>query len=176
MYENLSALQLSQYFLAYGLIILLFFLSLVQFALPFAGSVRPSFILVVLYFWAIYRPTLIPAISIFIMGIIYDLFLGYPLALHALFFLSVFWFVKRQRLFFLGQSYIAIWLGFMIATLTYFFLEYLFFSLYLKTFLSIWSVVGSFVLTVLIFPLLSYIFIKFHNFLPAPASSASKVD
>jgi rod shape-determining protein MreD len=176
MYENFSPLHFGQYFLAYALIALLFVLSLVQIALPFAGTVRPSFIIIFLYSFAIYRPTLLPAILIFVMGIIYDLFLGYPLALHVIIFLTLFWVIKRQRLFFLGQSYLAIWLGFMLASLSYFLSEYVFFSLYLKILLPIWPLMGSFALTVLMFPLLSYVFIKLHNMLPAPASSAGKVE
>lgn len=176
MNENFSFLQLSQYALVYALITLLFILSLVQFALPVAGSIRPSFILCVIYFWAIYRPTLLPALSIFSMGILYDLFLGYPLALHAIIFLSMFLLLKRQRLFFLGQSYNAIWLGFIITALTFFTGQYLFFALYLQILPSLWPLLGSFILTSIIFPLFSYIFIKINNMLPAPASAAIKVE
>lgn len=151
-------------------------MSFVHFAIPLTGSVRPCFIVCVLYFWAIYRPTLLPALLIFIFGIIYDLFLDYPLALHALMFLITFMIVKKQRLFFLGQSYIAIWLGFILTSGLFLIVEYLFFSLIFNMLLPLLPLLGSFLLTVIAFPLLSYIFIKINNILPIPLNPGISVD
>lgn len=151
-------------------------MSFVHFAIPLTGSVRPCFIVCVLYFWAIYRPTLLPALLIFISGIIYDLFLDYPLALHALMFLITFMIVKKQRLFFLGQSYIAIWLGFILTSGLFLIVEYLFFSLIFNMLLPLLPLLGSFLLTVIAFPLLSYIFIKINNILPIPLNPGISVD
>ncbi len=174
--DKFSASNIVIYVFAYSLILALFCLSFVHYSMPTAGLIRPSFFLCVIYFWAIYRPSLLPSILIFMFGVLHDLYMGYPLALHAIIFLGAFSLIKSQRLFFLGQSYMAIWLGFILTGIAFYSAQYLFFSLYLQTFFSMVPLIGSFVLTIVVFPPLSFIFIKVNNILPVSSNLNSAVD
>lgn len=163
------------YAAAYIFILFLFILSFVQFYIPQTGSIRPNLIIPIIYFWSLYRPTLIPVLLIFIAGFIYDLFLGYPSGLNSILFLVIYWVIKRQRNFFLGQSYLAIWIGFCVVSFLYFITQYLFFSLFFLSFVNIAPQIFIYFLGVIIFPLLSYVFIKINNILPVLSLSKISV-
>ena len=165
-----------RYCLVYGFFALLVFISLISFSIPLTESVRPYFITMVVYFWAIHRPTLIPPLVIFIVGIIYDLLMGFPLALHSVLFIVAYWIIKNQRLFFLGQSYLAIWIGFFITCFSLLVIEYFFFSALAQSFLNIKPLIGSLLLSVFIFPLLSFVFTKINGLLPYDHNVITQVD
>lgn len=174
--DKFSVSNIVIYAFAYSLILALFCLSFVNYSVPTAGLIRPSFFLCVIYFWAIYRPSLLPSILTFALGVLHDLYMGYPLALHAVIFLGAFLLIKSQRLFFLGQSYTAIWLGFILTGIAFYATQYLFFSLYLQNLPSMIPLLGSFVLTVVVFPPLSFLFIKINNVLPVSSNLNAAVD
>jgi rod shape-determining protein MreD len=139
-------------------------------------SVRPSFILMGIYFWSIYRPTLIPPLLLFVVGLIYDVLMGFPLALHSVLFIAAHWGIKNQRLFFLGQSYWVLWIGFSIICFSMLILEYLFFSILAQSFLNVGPLIGNVFLSSFLFPLLSFIFNKTNDLLPVSSNSISQVD
>lgn len=174
--NKFSISSIAIYVFVYGFIFTLFCLSFIHYSVPMAGIIRPSFFLCGIYFWAIYRPSLLPSILIFVLGVLYDLYIGYPVALHAVIFLSIFWLIKSQRLFFLGQSYMAIWLGFILTALSFYIVQYLFFIFYLQNLPALGPLIGSFILTSIVFPPLSFIFIKINNILPLSYTPSSAVD
>ena len=165
-----------RYCIAYGVFALLTFISLISFSIPLTEAVRPYFIIMIVYFWAIHRPTLIPPLIIFMVGIIYDMLMGFPLALHSVLFILAYWIIKNQRLFFLGQSYLAIWIGFFITCLSLLVLEYFFFSALAHSLLNIKPLIGSLLLSVCIFPLLSFVFTKINGLLPYDHNVITQVD
>lgn len=87
----------------------LFVLNMTAFPMPYAGAVRVSFVLMAVYYWAIYRPTLVPSALCFSAGLLMDVLSGMPLGLNAVVILLVQRVVKSQRRFLMGQPYIAIW-------------------------------------------------------------------
>jgi rod shape-determining protein MreD len=97
---------------AHGVTAILLLLSVVSFSLPYISGVRPFFVLMAIYYWAIYRPTLIPPVATFGLGIILDLLTGAPVGLNALLFTVLQWVVRRQRVFLMGQPFVMIWIGF----------------------------------------------------------------
>ncbi len=174
--DKLAFNSIASYALAYAVIIFLFLLSFAKLYIIDSGSIRPNFILPIIYFWALYRPTLIPAVLIFALGLIYDLFLGFPAGLNSILYLLIYWIVKNQRLFFLGQSYVVIWIGFSIATLIYYLAQYAFFILFLLSYVEIMPQIHSLLICIIIFPLLSYIFIKINSVLPIIPTSSITVN
>lgn len=162
--------------LVYGLVLLLFFLSLISFSIPMTEMIRPYFILMAIYYWAVYRPTLLNAVIIFFLGIFYDLILGFPLALHAALFLIVHWIIRNQRTYFLGQSYVIVWIGFIITCFSVLVLEYIFFSIYLGHILSFTGLLNTLVLTSLFYPLITLIFSGLNRILPLAPKSIISVD
>lgn len=157
--------------LAHSVIFFLFMLGLISFSIPMSGAVRPFFILMAIYYWAINRPTLIHPFFVFIYGIIFDSVLGFPIGIHSLLFLTVQWVIKRQRSFFLGQTYLVVWMGFAMTSLSVVLIEWLFFSVIAETWLNIKPMFFSFLITVLSFPIGTLIFIAVHRILPVKQKS-----
>jgi rod shape-determining protein MreD len=151
--------------LAQSFNIILFFLSLINFSLPLSGEVRPHFLIMMIYFWTIHRPTLMSPFFVFVLGLFYDLFLGYPVGFHSVVFLAVQWVLKTQRLFFMGQTYLVQWIGFFISCLACFMIEWLFFSLFSAKILGFSYVLGSLFMSTFLFPFISLVFIGLHRLL-----------
>lgn len=152
--------------LAQGMIFLLFIAGMISFALPMTDQVRPYFIIMAIYYWAVYRPTLMHPLEVFAFGVVYDLVLGFPIGGHAILFLLVQWVIRNQRLFLLGQTYLVVWIGFILTCVSVYLSEWLFYSAFEQTWLSATPMMMSVLVTILVFPLASLLFIGVHRFLP----------
>jgi rod shape-determining protein MreD len=62
----------------YGFIAVLFVLNTVSFSLPVSGDIDIPFLIMAIYYWSIYRPTLLPPWLVFTMGILFDFLGGLP--------------------------------------------------------------------------------------------------
>lgn len=80
--------------------------------LPFLTGISPMLPLVGVYYWAIYRPDLLPAWAAFVIGLLADVIAGTPLGVDALVLLVVQGLSARQRRFFLGKSFTVSWWAF----------------------------------------------------------------
>lgn len=96
----------------YSVMLLLFVLNVVVLPYPLSGVVEIPFILCAIYYWSIYRPTLIPVLVVFIAGLLVDILNGMPIGLNALSFVLAHWVISDQRNFLTAQSFWMIWLGF----------------------------------------------------------------
>ena len=92
------------------LVFLLLNVSAVTFS--FAKAMKPDFLLIAVYYWAIYRPTLTPPAFIFLLGIALDFLSGAPTGFYALTYVTAHWITRNQRTFLMGQPFITLWLGF----------------------------------------------------------------
>ncbi|MCI5061244.1 MAG: rod shape-determining protein MreD [Alphaproteobacteria bacterium] len=154
--------------------IFLFFLyvmNLVSFPLPFTGEIRPYFILMVIYYWAIFRPGFLLSAFVFVLGLLYDLILGFPIGLHAFLFLGVQFLIIRQRLFLMGQTFIMIWIGFFFLCLAFVSVEWIFFSFYSSHLLPLSSLLGIVIFSGVLFPVVSF-FLSLLSKLLLPLSGA----
>lgn len=147
-------------------IFFLLLLGLISFSIPMSGEIRPFFILMALYYWSIYRPSLLHPFVVFLYGFIFDIVLGFPLGLHSILFLVIQWVIKSQRLFFMGQTYLVVWIGFTVTTFSALLIEWIFFSVLSAGFVPYSAMINNLVITVFLFPLVSYFFILMHRFLP----------
>ncbi|MCF8495639.1 MAG: rod shape-determining protein MreD [Alphaproteobacteria bacterium] len=109
-----SVRSLGRKILVYGFILLLLILNVTALPSPFSGNVKLPLVLTALYYWAVYRPTLVPVGGAFILGLLMDLLGGFPLGLNALIFTVVHWLATSQRRFLTAQSFFIVWLGFMV--------------------------------------------------------------
>lgn len=103
--------------LAYGLIAFLFLLNLTALPIPYAGLVKPHLFLMVVYYWAIFMPRLLPTWLCFVAGILLDILSGMPTGLQAFILVIVQSLVRDQRKFLMAQPYISLWaiFGFVVA-------------------------------------------------------------
>lgn len=92
--------------------LVLMLLTVVPTHLPGFASVTPVLQLMGVYYWAIFRPDLLPAWSAFLIGLLYDILSGTPLGINALVLLLVQGVAAGQRKFFLGKSFAVAWWAF----------------------------------------------------------------
>lgn len=154
-------------------IFILFLLSLdfVSYSVALSDAVRPYFIVICIYFWSIYRPTFLLPIYVFALGLVFDVILNYPMGLHAVLFLVLQWIIRDQRLFFLGQPYVIIWLSFAFTCFCVLLSEWLFFTVISDNVFDFGRVLYGTLVSVLIFPFITLLFNMIYRILPPVSQS-----
>lgn len=141
----------------WGLVLLaifvLFVLSMFPFRLTEMGEIRPAFMLMAVYYWAIMRPT--PPLVAFFVGFFLDLLLQYPPGMNAFVFVLTHWVTRNQRKFLMGQPFMVIWAGFALTALVAGILQWLLFALLDQAVAPIVPVLVSIAFTVFLFPLMA---------------------
>ena len=86
--------------LAPGLItLLLILLSVMPTKIPGWSHIAPALVLMSVYYWAIYRPDLLPLPAVFALGLIQDVLAGTPIGINAFTLLVAYGLVVSQRRF-----------------------------------------------------------------------------
>ena len=159
--------------LAQTVIGLFLLLNVVSFSMPHAGDLKPFFLLMAVYYWAIYRPTVMPSGYTFALGLIVDLLADLPIGMTALILLGLQILVRRSRLFLMGQPYMMVWLGFAITAVAYAAGVWFIITLAGFSFPPKSAVYQSLIATgfsILLFPLASLILQAVHRMLPVSSS------
>lgn len=141
--------------------------------MPHAGDFKPFFLLMAVYYWAIYRPTVMPVAYTFILGLLVDLITQLPTGLTALLLLGLQTLVRKSRLFLMGQPYVMVWLGFAIVALSYAICLWLAMSFAYMNFGNLSSLVQTLIaalLSILIFPAATLLLQAVHRILPVSSS------
>ncbi|MGN7437974.1 MAG: hypothetical protein ACTHOO_04950 [Alcanivorax sp.] len=150
----------------YVLLFLFFILNIISISTPVAMAMDIPFIVMVFYYWSIYRPTLIPPVLVFIIGICYDLLSGWPVGLNALILLTLRHNVSSQRLFMTGQQFIVVWLGYTFVSAVALFLQWGCFGLLRLNWSAVEPILTSWTFGVFLFPVVSVILHLSHKMLP----------
>lgn len=157
-----------RFLLAHTVTATMFLLGLVSYSMPFAGQIKPYFLLMPVYFWSIYRPAVMPPVLILIIGVLFDLVSGQPyIGLSAFILLLVQWIIKDQRLFLMAQPFIVIWLGFSLTCLAAAVLEWAIFSLLSFKIVHVLPAFAEAGISILVFPALAWVMSMLNRFLPA---------
>lgn len=112
---SLGTMSLLKRGAVYLFLVFLMLLALIDIPWVTTGEIRQGFLVAGLYFWSIYRPTLLPYIVVFLFGITLDFLSGGLLGLNTICFIVLVMIVRSQNRFLLGQSWQMIWAGFMVA-------------------------------------------------------------
>lgn len=155
--------------LAQGTIIVFLLLNVVSFSLPHAGDFKPFFLLMAVYYWAIYRPTVMPVAYTFILGLVMDLLSELPVGASALILIALQVTVRRSRLFLMGQPYVMVWFGFFLTAVANAFCLWVIMSLSTLSFVSLTALFQTLVaalLSTLLFPLATIALRGVHRILP----------
>ncbi len=142
--------------------------------LPGAGPASvPSLItLCVVYFWSLHRPDLMTPIAAFLIGVIHDGLAGLPLGLTSLLFLLVRDVIVRQRRFFAARPFPVIWCCFFLLASATMALQWLLACLWWAR-LFAWQPSGfELVLTIALYPPVSWALGHIHNRIPGVAGTA----
>ena len=139
-----------------GITLLLLLLSVIPSRLPDFAVVVPMLTLMGVFYWAIYRPDLMPAWAAFGIGLIYDLVGGMPLGINALVLLLVQGAASSQRRFFLGNTFLVAWSGFAVIGAAAFMLAWLLVMLLVSGVGQPKAVVFELLLTIAFYPVVSW--------------------
>lgn len=159
--ENALRLMVPMIFLAF-----LFMLSVVALPIPDIGHIKPAYILMTIYYWSIYRPTLMPPWICFLVGLLLDLLSNLTPGVNAVIFTLVQWVVRDQRQFLMGQPYIVIWFVFAFVTAIAHMMQWGMYGLVGLHWAPLLPVAISMAATFLLFPVISLILILIHRVLP----------
>lgn len=141
----------------FGVTLFLLLLTAIPTHLPEFSGISPMLPLMGVYYWAIYRPDLLPAWLAFIIGLLYDIVGGTPLGVNALVMLMVQGTAASQRKFFLGKSFAVTWWAFGLLTAGAISLAWLLVSFLLGRAMDPSPVFFEYLMTLCCFPILTWI-------------------
>jgi rod shape-determining protein MreD len=145
-------------------------ISVVPLHLPGFAAVTPSFALMAVCHWSIYRPDLLSIGAAFVVGVVLDLLNGTPyVGVSALVLLIVRGIVIRERRHFVSRPFAALWLGFVAVAAGVFAFEWGFVSLLSGMVLDTRPFVFQAVLTVACFPVGSRLLARVQRAFLTPA-------
>ena len=153
--------------LIYVLILFLLLVMMSNWVLPYFSVLKPQLMLVAVFYWTLYRPGIMPSWVVFILGLILDLANPVlPLGTHAFSYLLVVGLLRPRRRMLMGQSFMIVWVAFVIAVLLDLGVSTLMLSMGTSA-----SIPGSVlsvhaIATILAFPLILTILVGLHRLLP----------
>ena len=131
--------------------------------LPNYAPVAPMLPLMAVYYWVIHRPDLLRPSMAFGLGLLQDLLSGTPLGMTPLIHVLVYWVVLTQRRFFLGTSFAMLWFGFALVAFGAGLVGWFAWSILNLRLLSPNSALMQSTMTVAVFPLFGWLFIRIHR-------------
>lgn len=152
------------------LLLMLYCVELVPLYFPGSAAVKPFFFIMGVYYWAVFRPTLIPPFYLFLLGIGMDFLTLLPTGSHAAIYLLIYWIVRMQRRYLMGQPFSIIYSGFILVAVVYAGLLWVINALYYMQLISPLPVLGYLLFSILLFPFIIFIFVLTHRILPGTRS------
>ena len=138
-----------------AIIALLFILfSVIPFSFSPTTKIYVPLVLIVIYYFAIFRPSVLNVITVFFLGILTDLLLSVPFGLNAFFFVLVFFIANLGRSFLLDMSFNGLWISFAALMFAVDLLWYLFSCLISGEWLFLSPFILQYILLVLFCPLI----------------------
>jgi rod shape-determining protein MreD len=104
--------RLARNLVPFALCAVLVVFSSLPFHIPGYGQVAANFTLMSVFYWAVFRPRLMPLAAVFAIGVLQDIVVGTPLGTNALVLVLVHTLVTRQGRVFRGKSFFVLWWGF----------------------------------------------------------------
>lgn len=148
--------------------VILVMLSALPVYIPGYGQVAVDVGLMTVFYWAIYRPDLFPAIAAFVLGLWQDILVGSPIGLHALILLLANWAIVSQRTFFQGKSFAVIWWCFSLVALAASIVSWVIVCALNVTLVSPVAVLFQAALTVGVFPFMAWLLARAQHAIVRP--------
>lgn len=130
-------------------------LSVLPLGLKGYGDIRPAFVLMAVYYWAIYRPYMLSPLGTFITGLVLDLITGTPLGLQALVLMAVRLITATQQKFMLSQRFGVMWACFGLVAVASGLTQWLIFGLVNWQLTDLKPVLVSALISTLLFPVIA---------------------
>lgn len=123
-------------------------------------TIVPALSLMAVYYWSIFRPDLMSGFAVFCVGLFQDILSGMPLGVSALVLLLVRVTVVSKRRFFMGNSFLVMWGGFLLVAAGAMALTWEFISILNATLAHPSSLIFQYLLTLALFPCFTWLFIR----------------
>lgn len=136
-------------------VLFLIIIMVLPYNIPLLSDIMPFLTLIGVYYWSVFKPELLPIGVVFILGLLQDVLLGSPLGLMPLLLIVVQQFIHVQGRQFLERDFLFNWFVFVMIVIGFGFLNWGIASLYIKTFLEYWSVLGQIFLTIAFYPVIT---------------------
>jgi len=131
--------------------------SVVPAHLPVFTAVMPFFALMAIYHWTVYRPDLLPFVAVFAAGLLLDMLTGAPVGISSLVLLLAYGLVLSQRDHLLMRGFTVVWLGFLVIAAAAAVLQWIVVSLFYGMLLDVKAFLFQGVLTVAVYPVVSFL-------------------
>ena len=151
----------------YAFMFLFLILNIISTSVPLETKIEIPLVIMMIYYWSIYRPTLLPPLLIFVSGICFDLLCGWPLGVNTFVFLLVRQIISDQRIFLTSQPFIVVWIGFMVVCVAALFMQWAFFGLIHGQMANTTTILTLGVVSIAAFPVMAILLHFTHKFLPA---------
>ena len=144
---------------------LLGLLDVIPTGIPAISDVSPIFTMMAIFYWAVYRPDLVPPFVVFLLGLFQDILLGNPTGLFALVLLGVLGVTLSQRMAFVGKPFFFAWLGFAVISALGFFVMWSLTCILTAQIVLTTDVLFQYGLTACCFPVAAWVFVRIHRYL-----------
>jgi len=131
--------------------------------IPGFSQVMPLLPLMAIYHWAMFRPELMPAHAVFIVGLMQDVLSGTPVGINALVYLAVYGTVLSQERFFSGKSFVVVWLGFGLIAAAATVAVWALVSAWYAAIVAPQAVIFQYLLTIGFFPVVVWVFLRWQR-------------
>lgn len=159
--------------LAHVFLFVLLVLNLMALPLPVIGAVNPYWAMIAIFYWAVYRPTLVPPVLCFLAGLFVDLLSGGMVGMNAFIFVALQWTVRSQRRFLMGQPFLMAWLVFGVVAVAVGLVQWVLQCIAAATWLDIWPSAIAALLSFFLFPYIYLLLNGLHRLLPVARTSYS---
>lgn len=154
--------------------LVLLVLSMLPIGLSGQGQFPVDVCLISIYYWTIFRPVTMPFWFVFLLGVVRDSLMGGALGISSLVFILFRLMVFTQQRFLVKETFWATWLGFGLAALPAFILQWLLTSAFNRAILPVTPLAMQWVFTFGLYPLLHIVFNALYSFLPGQPGRAKQ--
>ncbi len=123
------------------------------------GRFTPFYSLIIIYYWCLFFPVVLPLMSIFVLGVLQDIIFGVPIGMNSL-SLVMFWlFIAYYKRFLISKPFNVIWIGFALCSLYIVLLQMIILCKFLSyTLTQALPLFSQWYFTCLLYPIMHYIF------------------
>ena len=143
--------------------VLLIVIGMVPLGIPNFAPIMPALGVIAVFFWVVYRPDLMPAWAVFLVGLIQDLLGGGALGVGVFVLLVVYAAMAGQRRYLAQANFFLVWLVFLPVSAGAFALTWLFSSLIADVLLAPGPVTFQYLSTVAFYPCIAWLFLQAHR-------------
>ncbi len=138
-------------------------LSIIPFGFPHSGAITPSFLLVVTFYWGLYKPEYFPLLIACAIALFQDVLNGEYMGYNVLQVVLVYATVFQQKRFLIGKPFAFIWFSFSIMMVFIGVIVTLLNVSFFSNQVEFQSVIFKMMFTIMIYPLIGWLLSKCHK-------------